>query len=206
MDVETNPGLRRPVSTVCRLLCSDVQGQAGNLSDQTVASTRHNILLCSETFVSYVSLVRVAVQIRSHCLVVQRQDASGPSDGCIHIRDGYGAFRPLKFECGCCEMLVSMLQTIIVEMLAKCWSARGGTLYLLITDVPDLVRVAVVVPIGNSDHSSLSAVISMAQAVPNLCVSWKVFLKNQVNWNTVCGAMLDLPWRTFLSDNNPDEV
>ena len=33
------------------------------------------------------------------------------------------------------------------------------------TDVPDLVRVAVVAPIGNSDHSSLSAVISMAQAV-----------------------------------------
>ena len=48
--------------------------------------------------------------------------------------------------------------------------ARGGTLDLLMTDVPDLVRVAGVAPIGNSDHSSLSAVISMAQAVPNLCV------------------------------------
>ena len=40
--------------------------------------------------------------------------------------------------------------------------ARGGTLDLLMTDVPDLVRVAVVAPIGNSDHSSLPAVISMA--------------------------------------------
>ena len=47
-------------------------------------------------------------------------------------------------------------------------------------------------PIGNSDHFSLSAVISMAQAVPNLCVSRKVFLIYQVNWNTVCGAMQDL--------------
>ena len=37
--------------------------------------------------------------------------------------------------------------------------ARGGTLDLLMTDVPDLVWVAVVAPIGNSDHSSLSAVI-----------------------------------------------
>ena len=55
--------------------------------------------------------------------------------------------------------------------------ARGGTLDLLMTDVPDLVWAAVVAPIGNSDHSSLSAVISMAQAVPNLCVSRKVFLK-----------------------------
>ena len=54
--------------------------------------------------------------------------------------------------------------------------ARGGTLDHLMTDVPDLVRVAVVAPIGNSDHSSLSAFISMAQAVPNLCVSRKVFL------------------------------
>ena len=59
--------------------------------------------------------------------------------------------------------------------------ARGGTLDLLITDVPDLVRVSVVSSIGNSDHSSLSAVISMAQAVPNLCVSRKFFLKHQVN-------------------------
>ena len=59
--------------------------------------------------------------------------------------------------------------------------ARGGTLDLLMTDVPDLVRISVVAPIANSDHSSLSAVISMAQAVPNLCVSRKVFLKHQVN-------------------------
>ena len=71
--------------------------------------------------------------------------------------------------------------------------ARGGTLNLLMTDVPDLVRVAVVAPIGNSDHSSLSAVISMAQAVPNLSVNRKVFLKHQVNWNTVGGALQDLP-------------
>ena len=54
---------------------------------------------------------------------------------------------------------------------------RGGTLDLLMTDVPDLVRVAVIAPIGNQDQSSLSAVISMVQAVPNLCVSRKVFLK-----------------------------
>ena len=70
--------------------------------------------------------------------------------------------------------------------------ARGGTLNLLMTDVPDLERVSVVAPIDNSDHSSLPAVILMAQAVPNLCVSRKVFLKHQVNWNTVCGAVVTL--------------
>ena len=182
-----------------------------------------------------------------------------------HVRDGYGAFRQSKFDCGCCEMLVfrvcgvrqnlnvlsfyrnrnlddrilDCLLTSVAAVQAKdmraCFlfvgdlnghhqewlgsattnlhgvaafdfatvsgcdqvvgptHARGGTLDLLITDVPDLVRVSVVSPIGNSDHSSLSAVISMAQVVSNLCVSRKVFLKHQVNWNAVFGAMQDLP-------------
>ena len=74
------------------------------------------------------------------------------------------------------------------------------------TDVPDLVRVAVIAPIGNSDHSSLSALISMAQGVPNFCVSRKIFLKHQVNWNTVCGAIQDLPWRNIWLADNPVEV
>ena len=69
------------------------------------------------------------------------------------------------------------------------------TLDLLITDVPHLVRVAVVALIGNSDHFTLSSVISIAQAVPNLYpgrllmfqdnFSRKVILKHQVNCNTV---------------------
>ena len=71
--------------------------------------------------------------------------------------------------------------------------ASGGILDLLMTDVPDLIQVAVVAPIGNSDQLSLSAVISTAQALPNLCVSRKVFLKYQVNGNTVCGAVRYLP-------------
>ena len=58
--------------------------------------------------------------------------------------------------------------------------ASGGTLDLLMTDVPDPVRVAVVEPISNWDHYSLSAVISMTQAVPNLFVNRKVFLKNKL--------------------------
>ena len=77
--------------------------------------------------------------------------------------------------------------------------ARGGTLDFLMTDVPDLVMCSVVAPIANSDRSSLSAVISITQAVPNFCVSRKVFLKDQVHWNTVCGAMQDLSWRYIWS-------
>ena len=54
-------------------------------------------------------------------------------------------------------------------------------LILLLTDVPNLERVAVVAPICNSDHSYLSAVIPMVQSVPNLVVSRNVFLKHKAN-------------------------
>ena len=46
----------------------------------------------------------------------------------------------------------------------------------------------------------------MAQAVPNLCVSRKAFLKHQVNWNTVCGAIQELPWHNIWLSDNPVEV
>ena len=46
----------------------------------------------------------------------------------------------------------------------------------------------------------------MAQAVPNLCVRKKLFLKHQVNWNRVCRAMQDLQWRNIWSADNPVEV
>ena len=47
--------------------------------------------------------------------------------------------------------------------------ACGGTLEILMTFVPDLIRVALVAPICNLDHSSLWAVISMAQAFQIVC-------------------------------------
>ena len=194
------------------------------------------------------------------------------------VRDGYGAFRQPKFECGC-EMIVfrvcgvrqklyvyslyrnpdlddRIFYCLLASMaavqaedvrasflfvgdlnghhqewlgstttnrhgvaafdfatLSSCdqlvvgpTHARGGTLDLLMTDVSDLVRVAAVAPIGNSDHSSASAVISMARGVPNLCVSRKICLKHQVNWNSVCGAIRDLPARNIWPADNPVEV
>ena len=84
--------------------------------------------------------------------------------------------------------------------------ARGGTLDLLVTAIPDLVWAAVIAPLGNSDYFSLSAVNSMAQAVPNLCVSRNVFLKHQVDYNTVCGAIQDLSWSNIWLADNPIEV
>ena len=52
LDMERNPSSRRSVPDVCRILCSNVRGLAGNNSDLTVASSQYDILLCSETLVS----------------------------------------------------------------------------------------------------------------------------------------------------------
>ena len=75
LDVETNPGPRRPVPAVCRILCSNVRGLAGNLSDLTVASSQYDILLFSETLVSdmrHVSEVLVPVSASLSCCVGAR--------------------------------------------------------------------------------------------------------------------------------------
>ena len=108
-------------------------------------------------------------------------------------RDRVAAF-VFATVCGCDQLVVGPTQ------------ALGGTLNLLITDVPDLVWADVVAPIGNSGHSSLSAVISMAQAVPTLFVRRKVFLKHKVNWNSVCGAIWELPWLNISLSDNPVEA
>ena len=101
--------------------------------------------------------------------------------------------------------MTSQLSPVVIRFVCPT-HARGGTLDLMMTDVPDLVQVAVLAPIGNTDHSSLLAVILMAQAVPNLCLSRKVFRKHQVNWNTVCGAIQDLPQHNIWLADNPVEV
>ena len=49
LDMETKLGPRGPA--VCRILCSNVRGLAGNLSGLTVASSQYDILFCSETLV-----------------------------------------------------------------------------------------------------------------------------------------------------------
>ena len=280
LDVETNPGPRRPLPVVYRILCSNVRGLAGNLSDLTVASSQYDILFCSETLVSDMrpvsELLVSGFGLPVLLCLVKMPRARGMV---AYVRDGYGAFRQHKFECDCCEMLVfrvcGVRQNVYVyslyhnpdldDRIFDCllasmvtvqpevvrasflfvgnlnshhqeWlgstttnrhgvaafnfatdsgcdqlvvgptHARCGTLYLLMTDVPDLVQVAVVAPIGNSDHSSLSAVISMAQAVPNLYGNRKVFLKHQVNWNTVCGEIWELPWLNIWLSDNPVEV
>ena len=275
-DVETNPDPRRPVPGACRILCSNVRGLSKNLSDVRVASFQYDLLLCSETLVSdrrHISEFLVAGFGRP--VLLCRQGMSRARGMAAYVRDGYGAFRQPKFECGCCEMLVcgarqnfyvfslyrnpdlddliyDCLLTAVAAVQAACvrasflfvgdlnghrqeWlgstttnrhgvaaldfatvsgcdqlviiqiHAHGGTLDLLMTDVPDLVCLTVVAPLGSSDHSSLSIAISMVQAFPILCVSMRVLIKHGVNWTAVCNPIGVLPWRTIWSAENPVE-
>ena len=95
--METNPGPRRPVPDVCRILCSNVTDLAGNLSDLTVASSQYDILLCSETLVSdmcHVSEVLVPGLGRS--VLLCRGKMPRVRGMAAYVRDGYGAFRQPK--------------------------------------------------------------------------------------------------------------
>ena len=98
---------RRPVNAVCRRLCSNVRCLAGNLSDLTVASSRCDILLCSETLVSDMHQVsEVLVPGFGRPVLLCRGKMPRARVMATYVRDGYGAFRQPKFECCCCKMLV----------------------------------------------------------------------------------------------------
>ena len=98
LDVETNPGPRRPLPAVCRILCSNARGLAGNLSDLIVASSQYDILLCSETLVSdmrHLSEVLVPGFCRP-VLLCQGKMPRAHGMAAL-VRDGYRAFRQSKF-------------------------------------------------------------------------------------------------------------
>ena len=84
--------------------------------------------------------------------------------------------------------------------------ARGGTLDHVTTADPDQLRVAVVAPIGNSDHVSLSAAISMSQAVPNLCVIGRKFSSNTKLIAIQFAVQYRLCRRNIWFADNPVEV
>lgn len=79
----------------------------------------------------------------------------------------------------------------------------GGTLDLLLTDVPDLVNVSVKAPIGGSDHSSLSIVVTTNQIAPAVTIRKRVLLKTRVNWDNVSAAVVKLPWLAFRRSRDP---
>ena len=79
---------------------------AGSLSDLTVASSKFDILLCSEILVSDMSLMSELL-VPGFCRPVLLCRGRMPQARVMaaYVRDGYGAFCQPKFESGCCEIL-----------------------------------------------------------------------------------------------------
>ena len=78
-----------------------------NLSDVTVASSQHDLLLCTETLVSdRRHMSELLVPGFGRPVLLCRNGVPRAHGMAAYVRDEYGAFRQPKFECGCCEMLV----------------------------------------------------------------------------------------------------
>ena len=84
-NVETNPCLRRPVFTVCRLLCTLViwPWRSGSM---TYCCAQRLWSLIRITCWNWFSSLVGGSRIWSSCLVVPGKDASGPSEGGIHTK------------------------------------------------------------------------------------------------------------------------
>ena len=79
----------------------------GTYSDLAVASSQYDILLCSETLLSDLRQVsELLVPGFGRPVLLCRGKLHRARGMATYVRDGYGAFRQPKFECGCCEMLV----------------------------------------------------------------------------------------------------
>ena len=107
LDVETNPGTRRAVPAVCRILRSNVRGLAGNLGDQTVGSSQYDIMLCSETLVS-----QICVTCRS-CWIPDSVALSSYDEArCIGPQEWLHTFEMVT------EHFANPILSVVV---AKCW-------------------------------------------------------------------------------------
>ena len=79
----------------------------------------------------------------------------------------------------------------------------GGVLDLVLTDVPDLVKVTVGSCLGGSDHCSLSVAISCSLRVPDVHLSRTVLRKAGVSWEDVLSDLRDLDWPEIYRSVDP---
>ena len=84
-----------------------MRGLTDKLSDLTVASSRYDILLCSEILVSDMHhMSELLVPRFGRPVLLCRGRMPRARGMAAYVQDGHGAFRQPRFECGCCEMLV----------------------------------------------------------------------------------------------------
>ena len=107
LDVETKPGPCHPAPAVCRILCSNVWGLAGNLVTWPWLCLR--MIYCCALRLWFQICIRCRrcwfpVSVTLSCMC--RYKTPRAHGMAAYIRDGYRAFCQPKFECGCYEMLV----------------------------------------------------------------------------------------------------
>ena len=85
------------------------------------------------------------------------------------------------------------------EQLVHCPThIAANILYLVITNVSDIVYVVVGTPLGTSDHCIVSFVLHVEQSVLKYNVRSTVILKHHTNWGRVHSAVRIFIWITIL--------
>ena len=126
LDVETYRGPRRPVPAVGRILCSNVRAWPGTLV--TWPWLRLSMIYCCALrFWSKICITcrRCLFLVSVDPVLLCRGNVPRARGMAAYVRDGYGAFRQPKFECGCCEMLgfrvCGVRQNLCVQSLSQPW-------------------------------------------------------------------------------------
>ena len=270
-DVETNPGPRSVRPRSCRVMFSNINGLHGNLEELAVAAAGYDVVACAETKVTnrrHLAELRLPGFSSPNLLLRgARPNGLGLS---LFVRSGLSVCRMTKFECDCCEFLVSKLcgdrlnvylifvyrspntddrvydcllsamgriqstdpksafcflgdfnchhmewlgsprtnahgvAALDFATLSDCTQLvrgpthrNGGTLDLILSNMPDLCRVTVGCCIGKSDHNFVSLTINLSARVPGFDSAQRVPLKTRVNWARVSAAIADMPWGTI---------
>ena len=106
LDVETNPGPRRPFAASCEYYAAICGVCPGTLVTWPWLCLSM-IYCCSETLVSDLRHVSSLLEPGfGRPVLLCRGKLPRDCGMAAYLRDGNGAFRRPKFECGCCEMLV----------------------------------------------------------------------------------------------------
>ena len=101
-DVHPNPGPQ-----FFRGLYCNIRGLKANLNDLSVASSKFDLLFCSETLVSeYRHVSELLIPNFSKPYLLRRNSIPRALGMCLYIRSSFSASRLSKLECGCHETLV----------------------------------------------------------------------------------------------------
>ena len=123
LDVETNPGPRRPIIAVCRTLFINVRSLAGNLTcDLNVASSQYDILFFF--FALRLGLRSVCTIAIVNCLGTDRQRGCCRVSVCI-IALVYSLDTDLLR--GCCRVsvcIIALVFSLSFDLLRGCCSLK----------------------------------------------------------------------------------